>query len=403
MMPVLHELDQQEPDRVALRLSGENPVVAARPAPPEPAIGHLADLSTLDLGAGADNLLFGCMSARPGDRLLLVREDSRHGFYDCMAPAFVADRARIQRLDVIEVEADPPDVDRDLPADIVRLLQDVDHALFFARIGDQLRFDIMPGQCTKTISYAFDAACLGSGYGTMPYAMMLELKAHIDARLAGAGEIRITCPLGTELVGVPHGMTANPSEGEVTIRRFPLNVFKPVPAIGFSGRVALARWLVGTGSRCYQPYELRLDGIAFALLEHGRIVDFEGPKDVVAKIRQHHQTVGELFSIDPLAVHSWHAGIHPHTVYPLPATHNLARWAGLAFGSPRFLHFHVCGDTPPGEISWTVIDPSITIDGARAWDRGRLALIDSQAAGAIIARYGLSRSTFDRPSAEIGV
>ncbi|MGI9500893.1 MAG: hypothetical protein ACR2P3_12715 [Geminicoccaceae bacterium] len=370
---------------------------------PQPRIGHLADLSTLDLAAGADNLLLGCIGARPGENLLLVREDSRHGFYDCMAPAFVADRARILGLDVVEIEAGAPCADRDLPDDIEQALAKAHHALFFARIGDQLRFQSMPGLCSKTISYAFDAACLGSSFGRTPYALMQDLKMHIDARLAMAEEIRVTCPLGTDLVGRPEGMTANSNEGEVTIRRFPLNVFKPVPAIGFSGRVALARWLVGTGSRYYQPYELRFDDIAFALIERGQIVGFEGPKEIVEKVRRHHQTVGDLFSIDPFAVHSWHAGIHPHTFYPLPASHNLARWSALAFGSPRFLHFHVCGDTPPGEISWTVIDPSVAIDGDLAWDRGHLALLETNAAQSILTRHASCRTKFTHLLPEIGV
>lgn len=398
----------KSPEKLGLQgLSQNSPRQPSMPssslAPARPRAGHLADVASLDLTSGADNLLLGCMQVRPGERLLLVREDSRHGFYDCIAPAFTGDRARVLGLDVVEIEAGPPGDGRDLPDDVERQLGEADHALFFARIGDQLRFEEITGHCAKTISYAFDAACLGSGYGTTPHALMSALKAHIDTRLATADNIRITCPLGTELIGSPLGMSPDPSEGDVTIKRFPLNVFKPVPASGFSGRVALARWLVGTGSRYYEPYELMFDDVAFALLEYGRIVGFEGPKDVVEKVRRHHQAIGDLFSIDPTSVHSWHAGIHPHTFYPLPATHNLTRWSALAFGSPRYLHFHVCGDRQPGEISWTVIDPSISINGHLAWDQGQLVLLETMTARSIIARYTAGTMTFGQPRAEIGV
>ena len=94
-----------------------------------------------------------------------------------------------------------------------------------------------------------------------------------------------------------------------------------------------------------------------------------------------------MFGIDPTLVHSWHAGIHPQTFYPLPAGHNLARWSALAFGSPRYLHFHVLGTVPPGEVSWTVIDPTVTLDGVPAWENGRLMFAKTSEARAILAQY----------------
>lgn len=368
-----------------------------------PVIGHLRGLAHLDLASGADNLLVGCMRAKAGERLLVLREDSCHGFYDCAASAFVADYARVIGLDVIEMEVGPPDSDLGLPEPVVEAMSAVDHALFFARIGDQLRFDVMPGQCSKTISYAFDVACLGSRFGTTPYGLMSALKSLIDQRVAAAEEIRITCPLGTDLVGRPLGMERGAPEGEVKVRRFPLTVFKPVPALGFSGKVALSRWLVGSGSRYYEPYAARFDGTAFALLDAGRITAYEGPVDVVKEVQEHHRRVGQMFGIDPTLVHSWHAGIHPQTFYPLPAGHNLARWSALAFGSPRYLHFHVCGDQPPGEISWTVIDPTVTLDGEPAWEKGRLTLVETSEAQAILECYPGAVTMFDEPTMEIGV
>ncbi|MGH1481801.1 MAG: hypothetical protein ACRBM6_24230 [Geminicoccales bacterium] len=368
-----------------------------------PTIGRLGGLAHLDLAAGADNLLGGCIGAVAGDRLLVLREDSCHGFYDCAAAAFVADYARVIGLDVMEMEVAAPDSGVGLPIPVIEAMLDVDHALFFARIGDQLRFDVMPGNCSKTISYAFDATCLGSRFGTTPYGVMSELKTLVDKRVAASDEITITCPLGTELTGKPLGMEPDNAEGEVHVRRFPLTVFKPVPAAGFSGRVALSRWLVGSGSRYYEPYAARLEGTAFALLEAGRIVDYEGPKALVDRVRDHHNRVGEMFGIDPSTVHSWHAGIHPQTFYPLPAMHNLARWSALAFGSPRYLHFHVCGDQPPGEISWTVIDPTVLLDGEPAWDQGRLALAETSEAKAILERFPEATSLFNDPTMDIGI
>ena len=170
-------------------------------SPPKPDI--YAGLPHLDLAAGADNLLGCCIGAKAGERLLVLREDSSHGFYDCAVSAFVADYARVIGLDVTEIEVDAPESGRGLPMSVAKAMLNVDHALFFARIGDQLRFEVMPGHCSKTISYAFDAACLGSRFGTTPHHLMRATQGADRSRVAVAGEIRITCPLGTDVVGAP--------------------------------------------------------------------------------------------------------------------------------------------------------------------------------------------------------
>jgi hypothetical protein len=305
-------------------------------------------------------------------------------------------------LVVEEIEVGPPGTSRDLPATLIDAMARVDHTVFFARLGDQLRFDGLPGGSTTTVSYAYDAACLGSGFGTTPHALMRDIKSCIERRIVRAERIEVTCPLGTDLAGSPLGFTDD-EIGEVRTRRFPLTVFKPVPAVGFSGRVALSRWLIGSGSHYYEPNEVCLDDTVFAILDRGRVVDFEGSSTVVAAVRAHHAKVGEMFGIDPFRVHSWHAGFHPQTFYPLPAGHNPTRWSALAFGSPRYLHFHVCGDEPPGEICWTVIDPTITLDGKPAWLDGRLALAETEEAEAIVRRYRDGPAAFGEPSLEIGI
>jgi hypothetical protein len=50
-----------------------------RPAPEDPT-------------AGARTLLAGCVGARPGEQVLFVREDGRHGYYDEAA----GERARME-------------------------------------------------------------------------------------------------------------------------------------------------------------------------------------------------------------------------------------------------------------------------------------------------------------------
>ena len=81
-----------------------------------------------------------------------------------------------------------------------------------------------------------------------------------------------------------------------------------------------------------------------------------------------------MFNISKNIVDSWHAGIHPGTYYNKPIEENPDRWSNTIFGSPKYLHFHTCGDYPPGEICWMIENPSITIQDIHLWENGNLML-----------------------------
>jgi hypothetical protein len=92
-----------------------------------------------------------------------------------------------------------------------------------------------------------------------------------------------------------------------------------------NGRVAVAHWLMSTANHVYENSFLRLDEPLTAVVEDGRITDFEGPKDLVQRARSHYGRVPTLFGIEEDVVHSWHAGIHPKALYPLSATSDIGR------------------------------------------------------------------------------
>ena len=154
-----------------------------------------------------------------------------------------------------------------------------------------------------------------------------------------------------------------------------------------SGRVALARWLMATGTHSYEPEILELDEPIFAVVEAGRLAGFEGDPGLCAKARAHYSRVGEIFGIDPEVVHSWHVGIHPKVYYDGAARDNVDRWGNVMFASPRYLHFHTCGDYAPGEIAWSVIDATVSLDGTPYWQDGRFVFLDRPEIRALLADY----------------
>ena len=134
----------------------------------------------------------------------------------------------------------------------------------------------------------------------------------------------------------------------------------------------------------------------------GRLAGLDGDARVVDRIRAHYRMVAEKFGLDADAVHSWHAGIHPGCAYAGDAAENPDRWANNVFTNPRFVHFHTCGALPPGEICWTVLDPTIEVDGTVFWERGRLRPEAFAASRECLSRWPDLAPLFDAPSDAIG-
>lgn len=324
-----------------------------------------------DLRRGALNLLVGCVGARAGQSLLIVREPDGEDFFEPGLADFLTSEAAGLGL-AVTVREEPFDPEATaLPSSLAEATTGVDHTLFLARLGDQLRFQAMPPGSRATVSYVLDLEGLASCFGTAPYADFLALKRVFDALWAEASEIRITCRHGTDLLG-RSSAAAGVRPADTSVRRFPMQIFAPVPAAGFSGRVAVAHMLCGTGSRYYQPFGFRLDAPLSAMVAEGRLLRFEGDAATVARAEAHHADIAGRYGIDGGFVHSWHAGIHPGCAFRRSAHGDYERWSGSAFGNPRILHFHTCGAYAPGEICWNVIDPTVTADGVTVYDAGRI-------------------------------
>jgi len=354
------------------------------------------------LDTGALNLLENCVGLSAGDTVLIVREDSVHGYYDDIAPTCIEHHAR--RLGgrvetMVTPLIDGPD---DFPDTVRSAMERADHTIFFGRLGDQVRFVELSGRCTKTMCYALDQGFLGSAFCALPHGLMEELKRRLEAALDAASDWRITCPLGTDVSGTFAPPPPDGDHEDFSLRLFPVTTFRPVPCGSMTGRVALSQWLMATGNRTYSPNEMMLEGPVFALIENGRVTGFDGAKSEVEKVRAHHDLVGGMFGIDPDLVHSWHVGINPQTFYPRPAAGDLERWGGISFGSPRYLHFHTCGDYAPGEICWSLFDATVLIDDEPFWTDGRFSFLERNDNRALIDATPGAEALFE-PRMDLGV
>lgn len=350
---------------------------------------------------GGMTLIRDCVGGRAGERLLIVSEPEDTGVYDRQAAKLAAAAGRALGMTVYELESHSFVNSDEEKSILLDSLRGFDHIVFFSRVGDQIRFSHNENMPSSTMCYTLNQESLNSNFGTACHHGMGEIKQAIDLAFLQSTEIRVTCPLGTAYSGKPDWGTQSPND--VNLKRFPLLVPQPIPARGFHGRIALSRFLIGTGSKFYEPYYLPLPNTVFARIENNKIVQFEGRDDDVKLVEEHYTNVSQQLSIDPWIVDSWHAGIHPGCNFKAEAANDMMRWSGTAFGNPRILHFHTCGNYAPGEICWNILDPTVIIDGITVWDAGTLFPERLPGGAEILARHPNLAELFANPVKEIGL
>lgn len=355
----------------------------------------------LDPQAGVRNLLVNCANAHAGQRLLIASESPGFGYFDADVLDEVQRGAAALGLITSTVDVGFSPTLRGMPDDLRARIGASDVVIFLCRLGGQLRFSEMPEGQTRVVCFALNAHLMGSRFGTAHHAAFTQLKAAVDRRLVGARDIRITCAAGTDVTG--HAILETDALVDTSSHRFPMSVSSPVPATGFSGRVALSGFLTGTGTQYYDDYTIEFAGQVFAHLDMGRLTGFDGAREDVAKANAQYDRVSALFGIERNCVHSWHAGIHPGCGFPWDIRRNYTRWGGAAFGNPRILHFHTCGADVPGEISWNIFDPTVTVDGVPIWEHGQLHPEVLEGGQGILDRYPSAAAVFANPDRDIGL
>lgn len=342
---------------------------------------------------GAKNLLSNCVCLKPGDSMLLVEEEFGLGYFDEHSPKIIADEARKMGAQVLTISTPRVDGPEAVPPALHAAMEHVDHTVFLNRIGDQMRFKSLPGNGSKTMVYTLEQNMLASRSAAIPHRLMVELIKRFNAEMSQRKTWRVTCPAGTDVSGeMPEYMAKQSDDsGNFTVGLFPASVHKPVPAQNMNGRIVIQRFITGTNTNVYSPEVHFLDSPIIATIRDGHAVDLEGSEATVTKFKAHSKMVADLFGLDQTFIHSWHGGLNPGVTYFGKAKDDPVRWNGMIYGSPRHLHFHTCGDYPPGEINWHIIDPTIRFDGEAFVENGEVAFFRSPDIAEMLGAFGLDK------------
>lgn len=339
------------------------------------------------IAAGADNLLIAGAGVRSGERVLIVVEPAGVGHYaDGLADYLVAAADRIgAHAEVLTVPlTSGPET---APAGLLTAIEAAQRTVFLHRLGDQLRFRPVPGSGTKLVSYTLDPDYLAADFGRTPAALFQEVHDRILELLSGARRYSIRCANGsraTMKLRRAHSIQVTP----FTVGNFPVMIIPPIDAAGLNGRLVFTHALTSTGIHDFPGAEVPLATPVTVVVESGRIVEIGGEPALVSRIEAHFERIGGLFGGDRRALFSWHTGINPTTFFRGRAEDAPGRWSGVAFGSPRYSHFHLCGEAP-GEVSAAIFDATIMFDDRIIWQNGQLVAFSPTEIQELAARHGV--------------
>jgi hypothetical protein len=345
---------------------------------------------------GALNLLSNCAGVQAGDRLLLVVEPPGLGQYDEQIGPFIAEQARALGATVAIMAVPVGQGPEDVPPDLWPAIGAVDHTIFLSRVGDQVRFTRLPGPGSKTMVHTLSMSALAAPFGYLPYGFLVAAHDRLVDRLNLAKSITVRCAAGTDLT-----VTLSPQDNAggsnaqdlaaFTLKTFPVMITPTIPARTLTGKLAASLALTAPAVHDYDDPVLPLPAPVIFCLEQGRIVGFEGDEATIAKVKAHLQRIADLVGGDPWAINSLHTGINPTVFFDNPALSDLERWTAVTFGSPRYTHFHMCGNDP-GEISAKIFDPTIAIDGEVIWRDGELVYLDRPDLRALAAEFDVPQA-----------
>jgi len=353
--------------------------------------------------AGIRNLVDECMGVKPGDRVLLVLEPAGQLFYDVEVSSAIENYLIKKQAVVTQVRPTIISHPEDFPEDLAKAMGDVNHTLFLSRVGDYLRFTPMMGDGVVTINYARQMTVLDSPYAAVSYKLMSQLHGRLEQELLSAKRWNIQCSLGTDLSGeFDWPSLRGGHDDDFTMKLFPVSTFKPVPGATANGTVALSRWMMPSAAVKVGPEAVTFDDTVFARVKNGVLASLDGDEESVNKIQHYTSNVSAALGVTETNIHSWHAGINPMTFFASDVDQNLKAWGAVSFGSPRYLHFHTAGKTPPGEITWSIFNPTVWIDDQCFWRDGQCCWLQRLDNKKLIERYDGGSLLFEE-SADIGV
>lgn len=333
---------------------------------------------------GARNLLLECAGARAGDRVLLVGEDGEDTYFSpelCSAVSEVATRLGMTPEIVM---AKPVADASSFPQAVREAMERADRTIFFSRLGDQVRFDLPANKAKAVMTYTLDLEYLCAPFASADFAVMKRVHDALLALILKSKSYRISGACGTDLFSeILPGR--NEAVADFALELFPVMIFPPVNCHKMNGVLAIKHFVTSSSTRAYEGSVLILDHPIMVQVENSRMISFDGPTELVERLKHQLKRAAALTKGDPYLINSWHTGINPGTYYKGDPYDDLELWGTVSYGSPRYTHMHAAG-IDPGDAAFHLMDMTVVFDDQLVWDKGRFVFLDRPEIQAIMSQ-----------------
>ena len=212
-------------------------------------------LNLIDIDKGAQNLLINCAQLKAGDNLLIIAEKQSYGWYRDNATESVSKVAKKLKINFKILQVEGPEASSF--SELETIMQSYDCTIFFARLGDQDRFETSKALGKRVMCYARSAKDLASSFGTVHHQAMIDMKDTLNNLFLNSQHVELSCPQGTKLSGKMLNRSFY-TNNDVAVLRFPMVVPMPILTSSFSGKVMISNYLTSTGSKTYAPNSVKI-------------------------------------------------------------------------------------------------------------------------------------------------
>ncbi|WP_343211808.1 hypothetical protein QEZ52_21265 (plasmid) [Aliisedimentitalea scapharcae] len=334
----------------------------------------MAEIALEQLVPGARNLLLACAGAQAGDRVLLVGEEGPDLYFDPALCDAVAKVATDLGMTPEVVMAAPVTDASAFPANVREAMERADRTIFFSRLGDQVRFNLSGDKAKAVMTYTLDLGYLSAPFASADFAVMKRVHDALLDLILSARSYRISGDCGTDLISEIK-VGREDAVADFALELFPVMIFPPVICHRMQGTLAIKHFVTSSSTRAYDDSTLVLNEPILTRVEDSRMIDFQGPADLVARLKSQLERAAALTGGDPYLINSWHTGINPGTYYVGDPYADLEKWGTVTYGSPRYTHMHAAG-IDPGDAAFHLMDLTIAFDDQVVWDRGRFVFLD---------------------------
>lgn len=331
-----------------------------------------------ELAAGATNCVADCARVKAGNQVYVLNEEG--AAEPAVSDAIVA---------AIEAQGARPEVvwgpalgkgSTEIPHSLLNAYRQGDVVIshYPSLRREALQVHVQGERRARATNRALTAALLASEWARFPYTLQLAIIQTLDEIFSKGKTWRITSPAGTDLAGEFGGAGSAVAEayfvkGEDNTRasrNFPGGVHAPAASAGIRGIIVAEHATVSGSAAMTTP--LRLE------IEDNRVVSIQGGDDAGTIKAALEQTDGFL--------DSWHAGTNPKTVVPYERATQPRPWWTNAHCHPSVLHFHLGRSHAP--VNLATFRQTLSVDGRKVYDAGRLAILDHPRIQAATQRFG---------------